>query len=318
VGHIGLAVLLICFVSAAILFFSVIVNSLRTFSFARLQDAFKNGKGKADSENLIDHIVDNADRLTVAFSWYLLLAQAGLLLVLLSAFTTLWPKAEVRPHRVLEVYTVSFIVAMAILSIFSLAIPQAWAKYGGEKILCRTYKLCWLLAMGAFPVVAAQKGYNGFVRRLAGIADATPEEQLEEKHEEFLSELEHHRLEGAVDEEEQEMIENVLELSDSTADEIMTPRTDITAVEVKSDLQTVLDTIAAAGHTRVPVYKENIDNIVGLVYAKDLLDEIGKDPAGFKLHEKVREAFFVPETKPLRALLHEFQGQKLHIAIVLD
>jgi putative hemolysin len=167
-------------------------------------------------------------------------------------------------------------------------------------------------------VVALQKAYNGFVRRLAGIADATPEEQQEEKHEEFLSELEHHRLEGAVDEEEQEMIENVLELSDSTADEIMTPRTDMTAVEVKSDLQTVLDTIASAGHTRVPVYKETIDNIVGLVYAKDLLDEIGKDPAGFKLHEKVREAFFVPETKPLRALLHEFQGQKLHIAVVLD
>jgi len=316
VGHIGLAVFLICLFSTAALFFSVIVNSLRSFSFARLQDAFKNGKGKADSENLIDHIVDNADRLTVAFSWYLLLAQAGLLLVLVAVFTVEWPQE--RPNRLLEVCVVSFIVAMAILSIFSLAIPHAWAKYGGEKVLYRTYKLCWLLGVGAFPVVAAQKAYEGFVRRLAGIAASTPEEQQEEKHEEFLSELEHHRLEGAVDEEEQEMIENVLELSDSTADEIMTPRTDITAVEVKSDLQTVLDTIAAAGHTRVPVYKENIDNIVGLVYAKDLLDEIGKDPAGFKLHEKVREAFFVPETKPLRALLHEFQGQKLHIAVVLD
>ena len=81
-GHIGLAVLLICVFSAAVLFFSVIVNSLRSYSFARLQDAVKNGKGKADSENLIDQIVDNAERLTLAFSWYLLLAQAGLLLLL--------------------------------------------------------------------------------------------------------------------------------------------------------------------------------------------------------------------------------------------
>jgi CBS domain containing-hemolysin-like protein len=98
----------------------------------------------------------------------------------------------------------------------------------------------------------------------------------------------------------------------------MTPRTDITAVEVNSDLQTVLDTISGAGHTRVPVYEENIDKIIGMIYAKDLLTEIGKDPADFKLRDKMREAYFVPETKPLRALLHEFQNQKLHIAVVLD
>jgi len=98
----------------------------------------------------------------------------------------------------------------------------------------------------------------------------------------------------------------------------MTPRTDIVAVEVNCDLQTILETINTAGHTRVPVYKDNIDNIVGLIYAKDLLTEIGKNPADFKLRGKMREAYFVPETKPLRVLLHEFQNQKQHIAIVLD
>jgi len=114
------------------------------------------------------------------------------------------------------------------------------------------------------------------------------------------------------------MIENVLELSDTAADEIMTPRTDIVAVEVNSDLTTILETINTAGHTRVPVYEENIDKIIGLIYAKDLLTEIGKNPADFKLRDKIRDAYFVPETKPLRTLLHEFQSRKLHIAIVLD
>jgi CBS domain containing-hemolysin-like protein len=79
-----------------------------------------------------------------------------------------------------------------------------------------------------------------------------------------------------------------------------------------------LETIITAGHTRVPVYEENIDNIVGLIYAKDLLTQIGKDPADFKVSEKIRDAYFVPETKPIRELLHEFQNQKLHIAVVLD
>jgi len=175
-----------------------------------------------------------------------------------------------------------------------------------------------LFERAALPVLYVLKIYDGFVRRLAGVSETTPEERQEEKQEEFLNGLEQHRMDGVVDEEEQEMIENVLELSDTSADEIMTPRTDIVAVEVKSDLQTVLETINTAGHTRVPVYEENIDNIIGLIYAKDLLTEIGKPAADFKLRNKIRDAYFVPETKPLRVLLHEFQNQKLHIAIVLD
>jgi len=173
-------------------------------------------------------------------------------------------------------------------------------------------------AIAAAPVLYIFRLYDGFVRRLAGVAETTPQEQQEEKQEEFLTGLERRRTEGVLDEEEQEMIENVLELSNSTADEIMTPRTDIVAVEVNSDLQKVLDTITSAGHTRVPVYKGNIDNIIGLVYAKDLLAEIGKTDGQFKLRDKMRDAYFVPESKPLRVLLHEFQNQKLHIAIVLD
>ena len=114
------------------------------------------------------------------------------------------------------------------------------------------------------------------------------------------------------------MIENVLELSDSAADEIMTPRTDIIAIEVNSDLNSILETITTAGHTRLPVYEENIDNITGFIYAKDLLSHIGKDTADFKLRDKLRQPYFVPETKPLRELLHEFQNRKQHIAVVLD
>jgi CBS domain containing-hemolysin-like protein len=199
-----------------------------------------------------------------------------------------------------------------------LAIPHAWAKYAGEKVLSRTYKVLLFFAIIASPVLYIWKLIDGLVRRLAGVTEITPEERQEEKQEEFLNGLEQRRMEGVVDKEEQKMIESVLELSEATADEIMTPRTDIVAIEVNSDLQAILETINKAGHTRVPVYEENIDNIVGLVYAKDLLSEIGRDPADFRLRDKMRDAHFVPETKPLRALLHEFQDQKQHIAVVLD
>jgi CBS domain containing-hemolysin-like protein len=236
-----------------------------------------------------------------------------ILLLLVAVFVVPHPA-----EPTLSGFALAFIIAITIFSLFSLAIPHAWAKYAGEKILSRTYKLLIFLAVIVWPFLYVFRLYDGLVRRLSGVAQATPEEQQEEKQEEFLNGLEQRRTEGVLDKEEQEMIESVLELSETTVDEIMTPRTDIVAVEVNSDLQTVLDTIKTAGHTRVPVYEDNIDNIVGLIYAKDLLAEIGKNPADFKLRDKMRQAYFVPETKPLRVLLHEFQDQKQHIAIVLD
>ncbi len=308
-SFIGWIILLICLLTGSALFFSVNAIALRTFSRVKLQEAFE----AANKEDLSDSLVKNAEKLILACSLYRLILNMCVLLLLLAVFARL----RNGPPLFID-YVLTFIIAAAIFSIFTLAIPHAWAKYAGEKILGRTYRLLTFCAAIASPVLYILQIYDGFIRRLAGVVETTPDQLQEEKQEEFLNGLEQHRMEGVVDEEEQQMIESVLELSDTAADEIMTPRTDIVAVEVNSDLQTVLDIINSAGHTRVPVYEENIDNIIGLIYAKDLLSEVGREKADFKLRDKLRKAYFVPETKPLRSLLHEFQNQKLHIAIVLD
>ena len=315
-NYAGWAVLLVCLLSCGTLFFSVNAAALRIFSHVKLQEAFKAAIKKEDSKNLTERLSEMEEELILTCSLYRLIFNMCILLVLVFAFTCRGEPAS-RVSSVVD-YLLAALVAFAIFSIFSLAIPHAWAKYAGEKILSRTYRIVMLFAFIASPILYIFKLYDSFIRRLAGIAETTPEEQHEEKQEEFLTGLEQHKTDGVLDEEEQEMIENVLELSSSTADEIMTPRTDMVAAEVSSDLQQVLQIITSGGHTRIPVYEENIDNIVGLIYAKDLLAEIGKDPGDFKLSEKMRKVYFVPETKPLRALLHEFQNQKLHIAIVLD
>lgn len=306
------AVLLICLFAGATLFFSVQTIALRTFSRLRLQEAFKTGNGE-ERPDLVDKVAANADRLILACSFYRLVFNFCSLLLLVALFSRL-------RGRALEAgeYALVLLVALAIFTVFSLAVPHAWAKYAGEKLVSRTYGLLVVFAFFVAPVLYVFQLYDGVVRRLAGVPAVTPEAQLEEKHEEFLEDLEQRRMEGAFDEEEQEMIENVLELSESCADEIMTPRTDLVAIDVKADLPTVLETIKKAGHSRIPVYEENIDKIVGLIYAKDLLAEIGKDPKDFCLRDRMREAYFVPETKSLRSLLHEFQNQNLHIAVVLD
>ena len=315
-NYAGWAVLLICLLAGGSLFFSVNAVALRIFSHVKLQEAFKAAIKKEDSKNLTEQLSEKEEELILTCSLYRLIFNMCILLVLVFIFTGRGEPAG-RDNGIVN-YLLAALVAFGIFSIFSLAIPHAWAKYAGEKILSRTYRMVIFFALIASPILYIFKLYDGFVRRLAGIAETTPEEQHEEKQEEFLTGLEQHKTEGVLDEEEQEMIENVLELSSSTADEIMTPRTDIVAAEVNSDLQQVLQTITSGGHTRIPVYEEKIDNIVGLIYAKDLLAEIGKDPEEFNLREKMRKVYFVPETKPLRVLLHEFQNQKLHIAIVLD
>ena len=306
---IGWILFVICVLACATLFFSVNAIALRIFSRAKLQEAFK----ATNREKHADKLAENAEKLILACSLYRLILNMCLMLLLLYGIAQIHKDGL----QIID-YLFTFIIAAILFSIFSLAIPHAWAKYSGEKILSHTYRLLMVTSTIAWPILYIFQLYDGFVRRLAGVAETTPEEQQEEKQEEFLTDLEHHRIEGVVDEEEQEMIESVLELDETEADEIMTPRTDITAVEVNSDLQTVLDTISSAGHTRVPIYEENIDKIIGMIYAKDLLTEIGKNPAEFKLRDKMRKAYFVPETKSLRSLLHEFQNQKLHIAVVLD
>ena len=310
-GFTGWAVLLICLFVGATLFFSVNATALRIFSRLRLQEAFK-AVGGEERPRLVDELVEKADRLVLTCSFYRLVFNISALLLLVALLS-------VRQEPLgFASYALVFFIAVAIFSVFSLAIPHAWAKYAGEKLLSRTYRLLLWLSVIAAPVLFVLRLYDVFVRRLAGVPEASAKEQQEEKQEEFLEDLEQHRMEGAFDEEEQEMIENVLELSERCADEIMTPRTDLVAVEVSADLPTVLETITRAGHSRIPVYEANVDNIVGLVYAKDLLTEIGKDAGDFSLRGRMREVYFVPESKPLRSLLHEFQNQKLHIAVVLD
>lgn len=300
---VGWSVLLICILAFVSLFFSLNHVALRIFSRVKIAESFK-ALGK---ENMVDVFFEHVEKLTLTCSFLRLISNVGVLLVLMI----------VLPNTV-KGYILFFVLAVLIFEVFSIAIPHSWAKYTGENVLARTYKILKVLSRALGPVLVVLELHDKFVRRLAGVADMPPEQAQEEKQEELLSVVEQGKLEGVVDEEEMEMIENVLELSDTSAEEIMTPRTDLVAVNANDSLEKVLETISTAGHSRIPVYEENIDNIIGLVYAKDLLAEIGRDMNQFKLRDKIRKAYFVPETKPLRVLLHEFQNQKLHIAVVLD
>ena len=299
--EVGSSILLLCILTLTSLFFTLNGQSLRSFSRVKLQEAFK----KAGREDRLDTLIANAEKLALTCSSLRLFCNAGIIFTLAFLLTD-------------QHYAVALIAGLLILEFFTLLIPHAWAKHAGEYILPRTYVLLRVVMFLFRPLMAVFDLHDRLVRRLAGIQEADPEQAQEERQEEILNFVEQGRIEGVVDEEEMDMIESVLSLDETTAEEIMTPRTDLIAIDAKDDLNTILETIRDKGHSRIPVYEETVDNIIGLIYAKDLLTEIGKDPAGFNLKEKMRDVYFVPETKPLRDLLHEFQNQKLHIAVVLD
>lgn len=124
--------------------------------------------------------------------------------------------------------------------------------------------------------------------------------------------------EGLINEEENEMIRSILELRDRVVREIMVPRTDMACVAAGASIREVIDTIIGCGHSRIPVYEGTLDNIIGLVYAKDLLKSWGLGEAAIDLRRIMRLPFFVPETKSFEELLHEFKRRRVHIAIVID
>ena len=126
---------------------------------------------------------------------------------------------------------------------------------------------------------------------------------------------------GGIEEDEKEMIHGVIELAETKVHQVMVPRIGIQAVEVNDPIDEVLEMIVQAGHSRVPVYEENLDNIVGILYAKDLLPYLmpGAAPASqIDIRAIARPATYVPETKPVDELLHEMRANKRHIAIVVD
>lgn len=117
---------------------------------------------------------------------------------------------------------------------------------------------------------------------------------------------------------DKEMLEGILRFGDTTASEVMTPRVDITDININADFDQVMETVLESGYSRLPVYRDTQDNIQGVLYSRDLLPYIGKADAGFEWQKLLRKPYFVPESRMIDDLLEDFRGRRLHMAIVVD
>lgn len=155
---------------------------------------------------------------------------------------------------------------------------------------------------------------SGFIERLSRFISGR-KKTTEEEINDFIEASEE---EGLVNEEESEMLRSIFSLGTTIVREIMVPRTEMACITVDASVRELLDTIIGCGHSRIPVYEQTIDNIVGLLYAKDLLKQWGRPDDAVSVRSIMRTPYFIPESKNLEELLQEFKRKRVHLAIVID
>lgn len=211
-------------------------------------------------------------------------------------------------------------VAAALFTLLAAAvwIPFAVVRLWASPLVYFTWPLWRLVALVLSPLVLGARFADAVFHRLAG---RQPEQPDEDSFEEEIRTIvtEGHR-EGLLEEDAREMIEGVIELGDITVSQIMTPRTDMLSLPFTLTWQEAVAFVISAGHSRIPVHRKNRDDVVGVLYIKDLLPELSRGDDGPRTPwtSLLRSPYFVPETKPVDVLLQEFQRTGNHMAVVLD
>ncbi len=240
---------------------------------------------------------------------------AGLLAVLLepslaaALASWTWLSGQGGPVALL---LIMLLAALLVVTLGEL-MPEAWVMRAPEQWAVFLAPLVAVLEWGLSPLVRLMLFISARITRpIAG-------RQVPFVTEEEIKTMVDAGEEGGVlEEEEKEMIYSIFAIGDTLAREIMVPRIDMLALDVTTPLPEAVEAALSAGHSRIPVYQDNIDSIAGLLYAKDLLRawRDGSQLAG--LRSLLRPAYFVPETKKVDELLAELQAKRIHLAVVVD
>lgn len=267
------------------------------------------------SAPLVDDIAEDATRLLTTEQ--LVLKFLGFFIVAISALVYANPLAQALSISVLAAVIIITIAAVFITLLFGELIPKEIARNNPEPLaLTLVYPFRWV----SFVAAPLAKVVSFVGRMLTGRWHDTEDDFFATITEEDLrTYVDASEEEGVLKEEEKEMIYSIFDLGDTLAREIMVPRIDIVAVEADQSPREVMRKIMDAGHSRVPVYLDTIDNIVGILYVKDLLRLwLDSEEEPHTIRGLQREVYYVPESKPVSDLLRELQRKRVHIAIVVD
>jgi len=213
------------------------------------------------------------------------------------------------------IFTLQIILLTILVIIFSEFTPKIWAAKNPFMVAkLVSVPLYWFTVI-IYPI---SETITEFIRSLVakikfnhGNAAISPEEITE------LAELGHEL--GTLAEEEHGIIQSIVSFKSVTVQEVMTPRVDMISISSDTTLSELIEIIKSSQHSRIPLYKKNLDEIIGIIYAKDILKYLlNKNSNGFDILKIARKVMFIPNTKMINDLMYEFQEKKMHIAIVVD
>ena len=211
---------------------------------------------------------------------------------------------------------VSIVFTTIVLLIAGEAIPKTFGVTYPMQISTMVAPLLTAISRLEYPVVASLEKVSGLILKLFGHDKVISSEVLME--DEFRTLIDASSLEGVVDESQKELIEKIFELGDRPVTDIMIPRVDMFCLGLDMPVDDMLQSIAGARQERVPVYREDKDDIIGILFARDLLNNVWRGKTQESIQHLLAKPYFVPEQKTINGLLHDFQKNFLQIAVVVD
>jgi len=199
-------------------------------------------------------------------------------------------------------------------------VPWAVSQVSATPFLYHTWRIWWLVSGIAYPLMIGADFVENTMFRARGISDEEQEELEEEAAEdEIMSIVAEAKHDGHIDEDMRDMIEGVMELDDIDVGSVMTPRSRVDALDIDTDWETMLVYVVDSGRTRIPIYREKFDRMVGILYAKDILREsLRSESKRRPLKKMIRKPLEVPESTLLDEMLQKFLSAHVHMAIVKD
>ncbi len=216
---------------------------------------------------------------------------------------------------------ISFVVVTLILSYFTLVfgelVPKRIAFHKPEAISMFCVKPIRLVSKIASPFIRLLTFSTNLVTKPFGLNDGNTEEML--SREEIKTLVKEGQAHGVLNRKEKEMIDSIMEFDDKMAKEVMTPRINVFSIDISEPIEEYIDELMKAKYSRIPVYNEDVDNIIGILFIKDFLREAVKyGPSNVKLDSIIRKPYFVPDSKFIRDLFRELQQSKKQIAILIN
>lgn len=245
-----------------------------------------------------------------------LLASASAATSISSRLSLIMKKWNIPYSDKLSILIITIILSYITL-VFGELLPKRIALQNSESIAMFAVSPILFISKITLPFVKLLSSSTNLLVRIAGLDTNDLEEKVSK--EEIKSLIDVGEEHGVINETEKEMINGIFDFDDKIAKEVMTPRTDVFAVDIDDPINKTIKDIVIEQFSRVPIYKDDSDNIIGILYIKDLFQELlEKDIENIDLKSLLKPAYFVPETKNIDDLFKELQSSKTHMAILID